>query len=148
MTRIARNEWLAVALFGAVLGVTCLFNPPRNVMAQAVLASPKINGGVYTGSTGTGFSVDQNLKSAATHQRLMGWSVSESAGSAGVASGNFRATPGGAGACTGTVLGTFSLAASTGQTVFLPQGVDAATGVCIDVLEGTVEVVAYTYIQP
>lgn len=145
--RSNKNYLIGVGLVSLALALACFFPAPPPVHSQAVRTSAPILGGVLVPSAEVTYSVDQNSKAALANQRLMGWSIYESAASPAVASGYLRGTPGGAGACTGTIYGAYGLAASTGTTIILPQGVDAATGVCIDALEGQVSGIVYTYVQ-
>ena len=89
-------------------------------------------------------SADTTSQAAATNLRLQGWTIRESAGTPAVATVVLRHDADGA--CDGTgVFAYIELAANgSDQQSYGDKGLAAASGVCADVLAGTVDVNIFT----
>ena len=94
-----------------------------------------------------GITADTTLNSATTNLRLMGISIRESAATAAVATVVLRHGVV-SGTCTGNEIGYIELNANESlQLQYQPRGLVAASGVCADVIAGTVDVATHTIVE-
>lgn len=92
-----------------------------------------------------GITADTTLEAATNNMRLLGWTARESAGTAAVATVILRHGVVSGGSCTGNVIAYIELAANgSDHENYAPLGLSAASGVCADVLSGTVDVNIFT----
>jgi len=91
-----------------------------------------------------GITADTTLNSATTNLRLMGLTIRESAATAAVATVVIRHGVV-SGTCTGNEIAYIELNANESlQVQYQPRGLAVASGVCADVLAGTIDVATHT----
>jgi len=98
----------------------------------------------------TSQSSDFDLVTAATNLRLLGLTIRESAGTAAAATVIIRHGNISGGNCSGNVIGFFEL--NGDQSIQIPdyaggRGLSVASGICADVITGTVDANAFTVIE-
>lgn len=94
-----------------------------------------------TDTESTGVAADATLEPATANMRLLGWTIRESAGTAAVATAILRHGVEAAGNCTGNAFAFIELDANQSANMWYgDRGKAAASGVCVDVVAGTVDV--------
>ena len=98
-------------------------------------------------TSAVGQTTDATLEAATTSLRLLGWSIREDAGTPAVATVVLRHDADGT--CDGTgVIAFIELAANgSDQMSYGDRGLAIASGVCADILAGSVSVVIYTVVE-
>ena len=92
-------------------------------------------------------TADFDLAAATANQRLLGYTIRESAGTPAVATAVLRHDVA-AGGCTGNAFAYVELAANSSTTFFFgDRGAGAASGICVDVLAGEVDADAWTIVE-
>ena len=93
----------------------------------------------------TGITSDTTLEAATANLRLIGWTTRESAAGAAVATVLVRHGVVAAGNCTGNVIAYIELGPDQAANMsYSSRGLAVASGVCADVLAGTVDVNIFT----
>lgn len=133
----------AVVVF-AVLAFLCvgLFLTRDIVMGQPII--DQISATIDTANTA--LTADTTLEAATNNLKLYGWTVRESAGTAAVATVILRHGALSGSDCTaGAVIAFIELAANgSAQQTYAPLGLAVASGVCVDIISGTIDANIYT----
>lgn len=133
----------AIVVF-AVLAFLCvgLFLTRDIVTGQPII--DQISATIDTANTA--LTADTTLEAATSNLKLYGWTARESAGTAAVATAILRHGVVSGSDCTATgVIAFIELAANgSAQQEYAPLGLAVASGLCLDVLSGTVDFNVYT----
>ncbi len=134
---------VCLSLDGAVktvlgAGAAAIGNVDVDVMGNAATANAGVNAQ----------TADFNLFAAVANTRLFGWSCRESAATAGLATVILRHSVVSGGNCTGSEIAYIEFDANQSTSMWYgDRGIAAASGVCADVLAGTVDCTSQSRVE-
>lgn len=121
-----------------------------NIFGTVTATSGATAAAATVDSGNNALTTDTTLEPATANLRLLGWTARESAVTAAVATFILRHGVEAAGSCTGNEIAYVELDANQaiGGMSYGPRGLAVASGVCADVLAGTIDVNIFRVAEP